>query len=61
MKVEVGDIDGVSREQLVAALQESVGLQRHYAALLNQRDGGRRREFDTVQRWIERLREIGSL
>lgn len=60
LKAEPGKLVGVSRAELVAALQHSVGLQTHYAKLLNEYDGGQRREFRTVADWIERLREIGS-
>jgi hypothetical protein len=58
MKVPEGDLVGISREELVRALQESVGLQSHYAQLLNQHDDGGRIGFGTVSAWIHRLREI---
>jgi hypothetical protein len=47
------------REQaeVLAALEESVKLQSHYAALLNQYDGGERIAFANAAAWIERLRE----
>jgi hypothetical protein len=37
------------------ALEESVKLQSHYAALLNQYDGGNRRGFASSQAWIDRI------
>ena len=43
------------------ALDESLKLQRHYAALLNAYDGGHRREFNSTDEWIARLRETGTL
>lgn len=44
---------------LDAALLSSLKLQSHYARLLNQYDGGKRKGFNTVDEWIERLRECG--
>lgn len=58
MKVDTGNIVGVSRRELLAALQESLGLQAHYAELLNIHDGGRRLVFRSVSEWIHRLREV---
>lgn len=52
------------REQssnLEIALEESVKLQSHYAALLNMHDGGERLQFTTAEEWIEWLIEIGQL
>lgn len=46
---------------LDAALLSSLGLQSHYARLLNQYDGGKRKRFHSVDEWIERLRECGEL
>jgi hypothetical protein len=43
--------------ELRDALAESVGLQSHYATLLNQFDGGQRRTF-TVESWLARLAEL---
>ena len=42
------------RLQIWAALEESVKLQSHYAALLNQYDGGNRRGFANAEAWCER-------
>jgi hypothetical protein len=42
---------------LQASLEESVKLQSHYAALLNDYDGGERRQFATADEWLARLRE----
>lgn len=47
--------DGI--DELAEALDQSVKLQTHYAALLNQYDGGERRGFPTVAGWVARLRE----
>jgi hypothetical protein len=58
MKVDTGDLVGISRTELLEALQESLDLQRHYAALLNAHDGGRRHEFNSVREWVDRLREL---
>ena len=46
---------------LGAALLSSLTLQSHYAKLLNQYDGGNRKGFHAVDKWIERLRECGEL
>lgn len=48
-------------ETLTVALRESVGLQAHYASLLNRYDGGQRLIFDSPEAWLERLRETGTL
>ena len=42
---------------IFAALEESVKLQSHYAALLNQYDGGKRMTFRNADEWILRLQE----
>jgi len=47
-----------SKEELEKALYESLKLQSHYAELLNMYDNGRRMQFDTTEKWIERLRFI---
>ena len=47
-----------SKEELEKALYESLKLQSHYAELLNMYDNGRRMQFDTVEKWIDRLRFI---
>lgn len=39
------------------ALWKSVHLQSHYAALLNDYDGGERMQFSSASDWIVRLRE----
>ena len=41
--------------KLEAALQQSVGLQSHYAELLNMHDGGQRLAFENVEAWLDRL------
>lgn len=41
--------------ELRRALDESVKLQSHYAACLNDLDGGRRMLFGSSQEWIDRL------
>lgn len=48
-------------KELEIALNESLKLQSHYARLLNQYDGGKRKTFPTVDKWIERLVEIGTI
>jgi hypothetical protein len=40
------------------ALEESVKLQSHYAALLNDYDGGERMQFASAKAWIDRLEFI---
>jgi len=47
-----------SKEELIHALKESLKLQSHYAGLLNMYDNGRRMQFDTTEKWINRLRFI---
>ena len=42
-------------ERLREALKESVGLQSHYAELLNMHDGGQRLPFANVEAWLDRL------
>ena len=48
-------------KELELALKESLKLQSHYANLLNMYDGGKRRGFLTVDSWIERLKETGTI
>lgn len=48
----------VSPDELHEALDESVRLQSHYAALLNQYDGGGRMVFPDADAWIQRLRDL---
>ena len=43
------------------ALEESLKLQSHYAALLNQYDGGERIVFKSTKEWIDRLKEVGTI
>ena len=43
---------------LRGALEESVKLQRHYALLLNDYDGGKRIPFESAEAWMERLRAL---
>ena len=47
--------------ETMIALEESVTLQSHYASLLNDYDGGKRRQFETAAAWMTRLRECGKL
>ena len=47
-----------SRINVWDALERLIGLQAHYARLLNQYDGGQRRAFETAQQWIARLEEL---
>lgn len=44
--------------ELRAALEEIVKLQAHYAGLLNGYDGGERHQFQSVEEWMDRLREV---
>ena len=46
---------------LMVALEESVKLQSHYAALLNMHDGGGRRQFAHATDWIARLLETKTI
>lgn len=49
-----------ARDEIVAlreALDESVRLQSHYAALLNDYDGGKRMRFNS-DTWLSRLRAL---
>ena len=43
-------------ERLREALKESVGLQSHYAELLNMHDGGQRLTFANAEAWLDRLK-----
>jgi hypothetical protein len=47
--------------RLQIALRESLILQSHYAALLNQFDGGNRRGFADPEAWMKRLKETGKI
>lgn len=40
------------------ALEQSVKLQAHYAALLNDYDGGKRKQFASAQEWIDHLASL---
>ena len=46
---------------LEIALREALRLQSHYAQLLNDWDGGKRRTFYSPDEWLDRLREVGML
>lgn len=46
--------------ELRVALRESLKLQAHYGRLLNQHDGGERLIFDSMDEWLNRIREIRS-
>jgi len=50
-----------TREQLVAALHKSVGLQSHYAHTANANDNGGRSRFQSVDEWLQHLVELGVL
>lgn len=45
-------------ERLREALDASVKLQAHYAALLNMHDGGERIVFASTEEWLERLKRL---
>jgi len=47
--------------QILLALNESLKLQAHYAELLNMHDGGQRRLFKTIDDWLSRLIETGTI
>lgn len=47
--------------ELLAALDESVRLQSHYALLLNQYDGGARLAFGGADAWLQRLDTIDHI
>ena len=51
-------LNGAYVDELKFALAESVKLQSHYAALLNDYDGGKRMIFATYKAWIDRLDAI---
>lgn len=48
-------------EDIHTALAESLKLQAHYGELLNMHDGGKRLLFPTIDLWLARLRETGTL
>ena len=48
-------------DELRIALGESLRLQAHYAHLLNMYDAGKRMQFPTIDLWLARLRETGTL
>jgi hypothetical protein len=48
-------------ETVMLALAASVGLQSHYAGLLNMYDGGKRRQFSNPDEYIQRLVDIGLI
>jgi hypothetical protein len=58
---ELHDEIASSYEEIAIALSESVKLQSHYAGILNQHDGGKRRQFSSFREWIERLVETGVI
>jgi hypothetical protein len=49
-----------SQAPLLAALEESVKLQSHYAMLLNSYDGGERMQFDSSEAWLARLAALAT-
>jgi hypothetical protein len=49
-----------SSTELRRALKASLKLQSHYAQLLNQYDGGQRMIFDSMDKWLARLREVDA-
>ena len=48
-------------EKLMKALEEIVKLQSYYAGLLNQYDGGERKQFKSADEFIKRLEELGHI
>jgi len=52
--------DREDAERQAEALDESVKLQSHYAALLNMHDGGKRMVFANSEEWMNRLKSIDS-
>ena len=48
-------------DTLKVALEESVGLQTHYAKLLNMYDEGKRIGFKNIDEWIARLKVVGKI
>lgn len=46
------------RAVLIAALEQSVALQSHYAKLLNIYDGGKRMTFANAAAWMARLKAL---
>lgn len=59
--IPVAAVGAVLAARLRTALEESVRLQSHYAALLNMHDGGQRIGFTSADAWIARLVETGTL
>jgi hypothetical protein len=55
------ELAGPPLTEAMTALAESVKLQAHYATLLNMHDGGKRLIFPTVESWLDRLRQTGTL
>lgn len=49
------------RAALVTALDKLTKLYGHYATLLNDFDGGRRKPFANAQEWLDRLHELGEI
>ena len=45
-------------DELIEALDKLVILQRHYADILNQYDGGNRKGFASADEWLDRLRAL---
>ncbi len=50
-------LEALPAAELAHALAKSVDLQRHYAKLLNDHDGGQRLDFADALEWVRRLRE----
>lgn len=48
-------------EEQEIALNASLKLQSHYAKLLNMHDGGKRIGFKTIEEWINRLKQVGTI
>jgi len=57
-RVEIRIPKEVSKSAYLIALEESLKLQAHYARLLNDYDGGKRRIFKSVSEWLERLQDM---
>lgn len=47
-------------DEVWEALEQSVKLQSHYAALLNMYDDSKRMEFPNAGSWIQRLRTLDN-
>jgi hypothetical protein len=48
-------------KRMAGALEHSLKLQENYATLLNMYDGGERIIFNSVDEWVDRLKELGEI